>query len=91
MPIKPIPSSNSAAAPTIAANRWNVYKDHRWTLNDISGIKKYVPYVELIEYKLTQSGELTSLKNNLAAIEESTTARTIAAAGIGQVLGSAVS
>lgn len=80
----------TSAGPSLQGKTWNVFENHRWTLNEIRDIKKYVPYIELTEYKLTQSGELTSLKNNLAAIQESTLASTLAGAGAGQVIGSAL-
>lgn len=59
----------------------NVHADYSWTLSD-KEIRGYVPTIELIEYKLVQSGELISLKQSAAAIKESVAAQVaIGAAG----------
>ena len=55
----------------------DVYKDYDWTLS--KEIVDYVPYIELIEYKLKQSGELISLKQSAAALGESLTSRAVIA------------
>lgn len=52
----------------------NVHADYSWTLSD-KEIRGYVPTIELIEYKLVQSGELISLKQSAAAIKESVAAQ----------------
>lgn len=89
----PYSSNNSSQTPNAASRgapalpykpgQLDVHKNYPWTLS--KEIIDYIPYVELIEYKLLQSGELVSLKQSAAAISESIAAQaTIAAAGAGR-------
>jgi len=50
---------------------YKVHSDYRWTLNTNKEVRGFVPRVTLTEYKLTQSGQLGSLKLQLMATTES--------------------
>ncbi len=84
------PQEYKAAAPTLKGRTFQVHETYRWTLNGNNGVRKYVPYIYLKEYKLTQSGEISSLRNSLASIQESTLVRTVFGAQLGAAAGTAV-
>ena len=51
-----------------AKNGINVHQNYAWTLSDSTQLRNYIPKIILTEYKLTQSGQLGSLKLQLAAV-----------------------
>ena len=79
----------TAGAPKLKGRKFSVHTDYHWTLNGTKSIRKYVPWIYLKEYKLTQSGEISALKNTLASIEESGLASTAFSTGLGSITGAA--
>lgn len=73
------------AADLDSGSSYNIHNDYSWTLNT-GTIRDYVPKITLKEYKLSQSGELSSFLNNLAATSESTAGTAVRAAGAGAIV-----
>ena len=61
-----------------AKNGINVHQNYAWTLSESTQLRNYIPKIILTEYKLTQSGQLGSLKLQLAAVKESTAGKVVA-------------
>lgn len=77
------------AAPEFIDTTFNIISDYPWTLSENKILRKYVPQITLTEYKLSQSGELSSLINSLLAVAESTAATAVLGAVAGTVAANA--
>lgn len=77
------------AAPEFIDTAFNIISDYPWTLSENKILRKYVPQIILTEYKLSQSGELSSLINSLLAVAESTAATAVLGAVAGNIAANA--
>ena len=67
----------------------SVHQDFAWTLSTNKMLRSYVPKIVLIEYKLTQSGQLQSLKLLARALIETPIGTLVASARLNQSVAAA--
>jgi hypothetical protein len=77
-------------APTLNASKadlnYNVHGDYAWALNASNSLRSFVPRIELKEYKVTSSAQLTQLKLSLAQNLSTVGSRLVFGAQIGNKL-----